>query len=84
MLFRSGLPATNLVEGSATQFGTLPSLPTIQIGGGVVAATSAYLISPGLYQINAIVPVSTVSGDIAVTASYAGFTTPLGAKVRVQ
>ena len=79
-----GLPATNLVEGSATQFGTLPSLPTIQIGGGVVTATSAYLISPGLYQINAIVPVSTVSGDIAVTASYAGFTTPLGAKVRVQ
>jgi uncharacterized protein (TIGR03437 family) len=79
-----GLPSTTIVEGSATQTGQLPALPTVQIGNLPANVTFAGVISPGLYQLNVTVPASAPSGDNAVTCSYAGVTTPAGALIPVQ
>ncbi|MEN6602569.1 MAG: SBBP repeat-containing protein, partial [Bryobacteraceae bacterium] len=79
-----GVPSTPLVEGSATQFSPLPSLPLILIGG--VQATVAYagVVTPGLYQFNVVVPANAPDGDNSVTATYSGFTTAPGALITVQ
>lgn len=71
--FGFGLPASTgpaLVQGSSTQTGTLPFLPTINIGGKAAAVMFAGIISPGLYQFNVVVPPAAASGDNAVTAAY--------------
>jgi uncharacterized protein (TIGR03437 family) len=79
-----GLPIATLVDGSSSQFGTLPTPPTIQIGGAAAAIQFAGIISPGLYQFNVVVPGSATNGDNAVTASYGGSTTPVGTVIPVQ
>lgn len=69
--FGFGLPnGASLVGGSSTQSGSLPFLPTIQIGGKAAQVAFAGLISPGLYQFNVVVPSTAPSGDNAVTAVY--------------
>jgi uncharacterized protein (TIGR03437 family) len=69
--FGFGLPSGgSLVAGSSTQSGTLPALPSIQIGGQAAQVVFAGLISPGLYQFNVVVPPTASSGDNAVTAAY--------------
>jgi uncharacterized protein (TIGR03437 family) len=73
-----------LVEGSATQSGELPTLPVIQIGGASATVEFAGIISPGLYQLNVIVPTTTANGDNPLTASYSGFTTASGSVIAVQ
>jgi len=79
-----GLPGTTIVEGSSTQLGTLPSLPTIQIGGSAAAVQFAGVISPGLYQLNVVVPPAAATGDNAMTASYGTVATPTGSLIAVQ
>ena len=69
--FGFGLPnGGSVVAGSSTQSGSLPFLPTIQIGGKAAQVVFAGLISPGLYQFNVVVPSTASSGDNAVTAVY--------------
>lgn len=77
-----GLATTALVNGSSSQSGVLPSLPTVQIGGAAVGF--AGVISPGLYQLNVVVPASVASGDNQLSVSYAGLTSPLGVLLSVQ
>jgi uncharacterized protein (TIGR03437 family) len=79
-----GLPSTALVNGSATQFGSLPVLPVCQLGGNPAALAFAGLISPGLYQLNLTVPAAAVNGDNPVSCTYNGSTTPAGDLVSVQ
>jgi uncharacterized protein (TIGR03437 family) len=79
-----GLPSATLDEGSASQFGALPTLPVIQVGGATATVMFAGVVSPGLFQFNVVVPANAASGDNTVTASYAGFTTPAGARITVQ
>ena len=79
-----GLPSATLDEGSASQFGALPTLPVIQVGGATATVTFAGVVSPGLFQFNLVVPANAASGDNPVTAGYAGFTTPSGALIMVQ
>jgi uncharacterized protein (TIGR03437 family) len=79
-----GLPTSPLVNGASTQSGTLPNWPVIQIGGAPAEVKFAGIISPGLTQINVIVPPSAANGDNAVTASYGGATVPAGAAILVQ
>jgi len=43
----------------------------------------AGLISPGLYQINVVVPSAAANGDNQVIATYAGASSPTGAMVPV-
>jgi uncharacterized protein (TIGR03437 family) len=79
-----GLPSATLADGSSSQFGTLPTPPTIQIGGAEAAVQFAGIISPGLYQFNVVVPRSAANGDNTLTASYGGFTTTVGTVIAVQ
>ncbi|MEO5925689.1 MAG: hypothetical protein ABIR70_17845 [Bryobacteraceae bacterium] len=78
-----GLPVATLVNGSSSQFGVLPTLPVVQIGGTAAQVTFAGIISPGLTQINVVIPTSAANGDNTVTASYGGGTTPIGSSIAV-
>jgi uncharacterized protein (TIGR03437 family) len=86
LLYATGfsLPVVALVDGSATQVGALPNLPLVQVGGAAAPVAFAGVISPGLYQMNVVVPASSPNGDNTVTVSYAGFTTQAGAVISVQ
>jgi uncharacterized protein (TIGR03437 family) len=79
-----GLPTTTLVDGAATQIGDLPALPVVQIGGTIAMVQFAGVISPGLYQLNVVIPTSAANGDLPLTAAYGGSTTPVGALIAVQ
>jgi uncharacterized protein (TIGR03437 family) len=80
-----GLPVTLLVNGSASQSGSLPVLPVCQVGGNVAALTFAGLTGfPGLYQLNITIPAAAANGDNAVSCTYGGATTPSGALITVQ
>jgi uncharacterized protein (TIGR03437 family) len=72
------------VKGSGGQAGSLAALPAITIGGVSASVQFAGLISPGLYQFNIIVPLSTPSGDNGITATYGGLSTQVGASLAVE
>ena len=74
--FGFGLPTTSLTDGSAMQSGALPALPEVRIGGVPATVLYAGVISPGLYQFNVVVPVTSPSGDLALAASFGGASTP--------
>jgi uncharacterized protein (TIGR03437 family) len=65
-----------VVAGSAAQFGSLPVLPVVKIGGLTALVYFAGLVSPGLYQFNVVVPAAAPSGDNVLTAQYAGLYHP--------
>jgi uncharacterized protein (TIGR03437 family) len=72
-----GLPAAALQNGSSSQFGQLPALPVIHIGGTQASVKFAGINgAPGLYQLNVVVPPGTPDGDAPVTVSYTGTVTP--------
>ena len=79
-----GLPTTALVNGLATQSGTLPVLPVCLVGGAPAPLAFAGLISPGLYQLNLTIPATAANGDNAVSCTYTGATTPAGDLITVQ
>ncbi len=70
-----GLPSTPVVQGSSTQSGVLPVMPSIEIGGTPANVTFAKIASPGLGQFNVTVPAS-AGGDSSVTATIGAFSTP--------
>jgi len=78
-----GLPTAAIVNGSASQSGTLGSVPVCQIGG-TAAPVAASLISPGLYQLNLTIPSGAASGDNPISCVYGGSTTPSGDLITVQ
>ncbi|MBV8730490.1 MAG: hypothetical protein JO336_11860, partial [Acidobacteriia bacterium] len=78
-------PTTAAVTpGSPQQSGTLPTLPVITIGGTQAQVIFAGLVSAGLYQFNVTIPTNATSGDNAISATYAGFSTQQGTLVTVQ
>ena len=79
-----GLPVTTLTAGSDVQLGALPTWPQVTIGGTAADVQWAGLISPGLYQINVVVPPNAASGDNQVIATYAGASSPSGAMIPVS
>ncbi len=82
--FGFGLPATPLVSGSATQSGSLPAAPLVQIGGFPVTVAYAGVVSPGLYLLNVVVPDGIPDGDNAVTCVYGGASVPVGITITVH
>jgi len=82
--FGLGLPATPLVNGASTQFGSLPVFPQVQIGGQTAAMSYAGAISPGLYQLNVTIPQNVTSGDNKITLVGNGQSSPNGDLIRVQ
>jgi uncharacterized protein (TIGR03437 family) len=79
-----GLPSTSLVDGSATQTGSLPVLPVCQIGSTPATVNNAVLVGPGLYALFVAVPGGTTSGDSVVSCTYRDSTTPAGNLITVQ
>jgi uncharacterized protein (TIGR03437 family) len=79
-----GLPVSTLTADSDVQAGVLPTWPQVTIGGTTASVQYAGLISPGLYQINVVVPSAAANGDNAVVAIYAGVSTPSGATIPVS
>ena len=82
--FGFGLPTVSLVDGSATQLGSLPVLPTCQIGGAPATVGAALLVSPGLYGLGVTVPGGAPNGDNVVSCTYQNSTTPPGNLITVQ
>jgi uncharacterized protein (TIGR03437 family) len=82
--FGLGLPTTALVNGASIQSGPLPALPQVQIGGATAIVTFAGVISPGLYQLNVIIPLGAPSGDNSLVLTYSGQTSPAGNMISVQ
>jgi uncharacterized protein (TIGR03437 family) len=72
------------VNGSSTQSGSLPTLPAITIGAAPATVTFAGVISPGLYQLNVIVPTTAQSGDNPLACSYNGLAAPAGDLMAIQ
>jgi len=86
VLYASGFGQTSppVENGSAAQFGTLPSLPIITVGGIAATVEFAGVVSPGLYQFNVVIPDSTPNGDSALSAAYDGFSSQAGVLISVQ
>ena len=70
VLYANGFgPAAGAVVNGAP---TLSPLPSVAIGGLAATVSFAGLISPGLYQINVIIPAELSSGDQPILATYRG------------
>jgi uncharacterized protein (TIGR03437 family) len=81
--FGFGLPKEALTAGSSSQSGVLPVLPSIEMGGLSAAVTFAGLISPGLYQLNVVVPDAMPDGDSSLRCVYNGFSSAAGALITI-
>ena len=79
-----GPTSTPVVSGGQTQSGSLPLLPVVKIGGITATVQFAGLVSPGTYQFNVVVPISALTGDNTLTATYNGLTTQAGVSLAVQ
>jgi uncharacterized protein (TIGR03437 family) len=73
-------PITDQLKG----LGPLPALPIVTIGGIPATVLGAGLGSPGLYQLNVIVPQSAPNGDLALSAVHDGVSTQNGVVLTVQ
>ena len=79
-----GLPQTSLVDGSASQSGSLPVLPGCQVGGVPADLAFAGLTGPGVYQLNLTIPATAANGDNTISCTYSAATTPVGDLITVQ
>ena len=86
ILYGNGFGATSqaVVGGAPSQSGTLTPLPAIQIGGLAATVQFAGLISPGLFQLNVVVPSQAPDGNLTIRATANGSSTQSGALVAVQ
>jgi uncharacterized protein (TIGR03437 family) len=86
VLYANGFGPTlpPVVGGAGVQWGTLPVLPSVKIGGTTAVVMFAGVVSPGLYQFNIVVPPSAADGDNTLIATYGGFSTQSGALLAVQ
>jgi uncharacterized protein (TIGR03437 family) len=78
-----GLPSAPLTAGSSTQSGSLPVLPVCTIGTNLAAVAFAGLTSPGLYQLNIVIPAGTPNGNQSISCTYGGSATPAGDLIAV-
>jgi uncharacterized protein (TIGR03437 family) len=86
VLYGNGFGTTSIpiIPGSVSQSGALPSMPIVEIGGLGAAVQFAGSISPGLYQINVVVPASAIDGDNILSAIYDKMNTQPGVFLSVQ
>lgn len=84
VLYANGFSDVAVVSGSETQYGALPLLPTIQVGGINATVLSAYLVSPGLYQFNFYIPDNVNAGDNSISVQYKEQVTQPGTLITIQ
>src|SRR6185312_13126105 len=58
-----GLPTGGLTAGSSTQTGSLPVMPTCEINNAPATLSFAGVVSPGLYQLNVVIPNGAKNGE---------------------
>ncbi len=77
VLYANGFGQTTVpvVSGSETQSGILSPGPTVSIGGISALVYYAGLVSPGLFQINVMVPSNAPTGDNQLVATINGVAT---------
>jgi uncharacterized protein (TIGR03118 family) len=86
-LFATGLGNTNppFPPGQiVTAPAPLAAPATVMIGGIPASVSFAGLVQTGVYQVNAVVPLSAPSGDNAVTVQVGGYTSPGGVFLTVR
>jgi uncharacterized protein (TIGR03437 family) len=79
-----GLPTTAVTQGTWNQSGTLEGTPTCTINNVSATVQYAGVVSPGLDQLNVVVPNGAINGDNAVSCMYKGATTPSGGLLTVS
>jgi uncharacterized protein (TIGR03437 family) len=79
-----GPTLTPIVAGSATQGGTLATMPVVQIGGLNANIAYAGLAAPGLYQFNVQIPSNAPVGDQTIVVQYQGASTQSGVLLTIQ
>lgn len=79
-----GPTSMGVLSGSTTQGGVLSPLPVITIGGKNATVQFAGLVSPGLFQLNVVVPNSLGDGDQTISATYNDTTTRQGTLLAVH
>jgi uncharacterized protein (TIGR03437 family) len=86
LLFGNGFGPTSspVTTTSLSQFGSLPTLPVVKIGGAVATVQFAGLISAGLYQFNVVVPPGAAKGDSTIISTYNGASTQAGILILIQ
>jgi uncharacterized protein (TIGR03437 family) len=86
VIYANGLgpTSTDVIGGSETQSGTLSPLPVVSIGGINAQVNFAGLVSPGLFQLNVIIPSNAPSGDNALTLTYNGASAAPAGLITVQ
>ena len=86
ILYANGFGPTTpaAVSGAMTQTGSLSPLPAVAIGGIAAEVQFGGLVSPGLFQINVVVPANAPSGDNALTATLNGVPAAPVALITVQ
>ena len=86
VLYANGLGPTStaVVGGSETQSGTLSPLPVVSVSEINVQVKFAGLVSPGLFQLNVVIPTNVPSGDNALTLTYNGTSAAPAGLITVQ
>ena len=79
-----GPTSTPVVSGSMTQAGSLSPPPGIKIGSTSAIVQFAGLVSPGLFQLNVVVPPDIGDGNHPIIATYNDVTTQSGTLLTVQ
>lgn len=79
-VYANGFGPTSIpvAAGSIIQGGTLSPLPTITVAGRSATVQFAGLVSPGLFQLNVIVPDPIPQGDQTIKTTFGGGSTQPG------
>ena len=85
-IYANGFGPTSIpvAAGSIIQGGTLSPLPAITVAGRSATVQFAGLVSPGLFQLNVIVPDSIPQGDQTIKATYGAAATQPGTLLTVH
>jgi len=85
-LFGTGFGPTSTMIPDGQLIPTPIPLPAVSvtIGGANAQLVTAFLVMPGLYQLNVIVPASAPNGDVPVVATVGNASTQTGAIIAVQ
>ncbi|HEY6346068.1 MAG TPA: hypothetical protein VIY49_31655 [Bryobacteraceae bacterium] len=86
MIYANGFGPTSVpvVNGSASQSGTLSPLPVITIGGVAATVNFAGLVAVGEFQFNVVVPSTLANGDQPISATYNDLTTQAGTLITIH
>jgi uncharacterized protein (TIGR03437 family) len=79
-----GPTSTPVVSGAISQSGSLPTMPTVKIGGIGATVQFAGLVAPGQYQFNVAVPSNLADGDQPITAAYNNQATQPGTLIAIH